>query len=254
MEAIERGLTVTMARHTGMKRASSTGRTLRACRGRPRAFTLIELMMVMSIIALLATTAMMMMNFAGEDVRATVYNVNRRILEDQVTRYRLDHGSPPSQDRFREQITMATNRAGDIAAPGTPGYPYGPYLKEMPVNPYTGGSSVGISDSSDWHVEALTGNAEDLTSLSRRNLSQLYSAAATYLDERGSFPASLDVLRGEYIAEDTFQVVMISPRTGRIFSYKQPATTADDTVLIQETGAAPDLLICYADGRIEEGS
>lgn len=245
---------MTMARHTGRKRGYSAGRSIRTCRARRGAFTLIELMMVMSVIALLATTAMMMMNFAGEDVRATVYNVNRRILEDQVTRYRADHGSPPSQDRFREQITMATNRAGDVAEPGTPGYPYGPYLKTMPVNPYTGGSSVGTADSSDWHVEALTGSPDDLTSLSRRNLSQLYSAAATYLDERGSFPASLDALRGQYIAEDTFQVVMISPRTGRIFSYKQPATGGDDAVLIQETGAAPGLLICYADGRIEEGS
>ncbi len=242
-----------MAQHTGI-RLGAWPALHRATPRRRGGFTLIELMMVMSVIAILATMAMLMMRFAGSDVRATVYNANRRILQDQVTRYRADHGRDPSPDRFREQMTMATNKKGEVAAPGTPGYPYGPYLKNIPTNPYTGGSSVGGDISSDWNVSALTGDADALSSLSRRHMSQLYAAAADYFDERGSFPASLDALKGAYIEEKTFQVVVVSPRTGHAFSYAPAEATQGDAVLIQETGGAANLLVCYADGRIEEGS
>lgn len=239
-----------------MRNARGKGDSRQIVRHRPGAgaFTLVELMMVLSVVAILATMAILMMRFAGSDVRATVYNANRRILQDQVVRYRADHGRDPSPDRFREQMTMATNKAGDVAVPGTPGYPYGPYLKEMPTNPYTGGSSVGSDFSSDWNVAALSGSDEDLSGLSRAHISQLYAAAASYFDERGTFPTSLQALCGAYISEETFQVVVISPRTGHAFSYRPAQAPQGDAVLIQETGGGAGLLICYADGRIEEGS
>lgn len=244
-----------MAQHTGREQGFTTDRVGQARRSRrPRAFTLIELMMVLGVVSLLATVAMTMMHDAGDGARAAVYNANRRILQDQVVRFRADHGADPAPDRFREQMTMATNKRGDIAAPGTPGYPYGPYLDKIPVNPYTGGSSVGLAAASDWNLQAISGDPAELSSMSRRHMSELYAAASSYLDERGAFPESLNALRGAYIEEETFQVVIISPRTGHAFSYEAAEAGQSDAVLIQETGGSPTgLLVCYADGRIEEG-
>jgi hypothetical protein len=41
-------------------------------------------------------------------------------------------------------LTRATNTKGDWEWPGTAGYPYGPYLSEIPKNPFTGYNDVYI--------------------------------------------------------------------------------------------------------------
>jgi hypothetical protein len=48
----------------------------------------------------------------------------------------------PTGDVFMEQATLSSNSAGRTAAVGTPGFPYGPYLSRLPVNPLNNLSTV----------------------------------------------------------------------------------------------------------------
>jgi hypothetical protein len=41
-------------------------------------------------------------------------------------------------------MTMASNAGGQTAAPGTPGFTYGPYFSQMPQNPINGLNTVSI--------------------------------------------------------------------------------------------------------------
>jgi len=44
----------------------------------------------------------------------------------------------PTQAAFRDQAMLSSNSSGQTAAIGTPGFPYGPYLSRIPINPFNG--------------------------------------------------------------------------------------------------------------------
>ncbi len=48
----------------------------------------------------------------------------------------------PTEAAFITYMTMASDSAGATAAPGTPGYRYGPYLREIPENSVNGLTTV----------------------------------------------------------------------------------------------------------------
>ena len=45
---------------------------------------------------------------------------------------------------FVEQMTLSTKAFRQTAAPNTPGFPYGPYLQEIPENPINGKNTVQV--------------------------------------------------------------------------------------------------------------
>ncbi|MCK5113400.1 MAG: hypothetical protein KAR11_01405 [Phycisphaerae bacterium] len=73
------------------------------------------------------------------DVRRDCFDISIDQLRGQVDAYRHDHaGVLPSGEKFESQMTLRTNAAGDVCpADGDPkNYPFGPYVKRIPVNPY----------------------------------------------------------------------------------------------------------------------
>ncbi len=128
-----------------------------------RGFTLVEILVVVVILAILAAIVVPQFTSAAGQSRENATKQTLHRMRQQIEVYRGHHGRyPPSAATLAEQLASTTNAAGDIAAAGTTGYPYGPYIREMPVNPQTGGNSVGDTPiasggTADWCYDATTG-------------------------------------------------------------------------------------------------
>ena len=65
---------------------------------------------------------------------------------------------------FEECMTQVTNEAGDVWVEGTStGSKLGPYLRQIPVNPFNGLNTIGIDgaagdDTHGWHFDSENGN------------------------------------------------------------------------------------------------
>jgi len=121
-----------------------------------RAFTLVEVLIVVIILAIIAAVVLPQFSNASAKARASMLADNLRCLRMQITVFKGQHygvspgyvnTSPPSSptaERFVEHMTMSSNTQGQTAAVGTEGYPFGPYFKKMPENPVNGLTTVRI--------------------------------------------------------------------------------------------------------------
>lgn len=111
-------------------------------------FTLIEVLIVVVILGILAATVLPQFASSTANAKESALRADLAQIRSQVTMYKFQHdGAFPSgtADNVVKQLTLASNLAGDTAAPGTAGYPYGPYLMaQFPTNPYNGGSGIVV--------------------------------------------------------------------------------------------------------------
>lgn len=137
-------------------------------RVRRQAFTLIEVLLVVVIMAILAATVVSQFNSSTDDAKESALTFNLHALRSQIELYKLHHnGAAPaiSADTL-PQLVSATNDSGAVGTPGA-SYPYGPYLVNgIPANPLTGSKVVtptatnppaGASGSGGWLYHAASG-------------------------------------------------------------------------------------------------
>ena len=137
-----------------------------------RAFTLIEILIVVVILGILAAVVVPQFSDASSDAKLSALQTNLQTVRSQLQLYKLQHDETwPSLAGFEKQMTQATDAAGKPAPPGTTGFPYGPYLLSIPDNPYTDTNTVtkGATDSSAWYYDEKVGtfraNDKDHTGL-----------------------------------------------------------------------------------------
>ena len=124
------------------------------------AFTLTEILVVVVILAIIAAIVIPQFKPASEATRTSALLADLKSVRGQLALYMAQHtDNPPSLAEFADQMTIASNVSGETAAPGTAGYPFGPYIGSVPKNPFTltntvGGGAVG---SSDWYYDQATG-------------------------------------------------------------------------------------------------
>ena len=146
---------------------------------RRTAFTLAELLIVVVILGILAAAVLPKFSNATQTARASMLADDLRIMRQQVMVFQgqhrgiapgypaLDSTKPADADVFAKHMTLASNLAGSTAEPGTAGFDFGPYLREMPVNPINGKVTVQIvgdaanmpaaaDDSHGWIYQAST--------------------------------------------------------------------------------------------------
>ena len=121
-----------------------------------RAFSLIEILMVVTLIGVLAAIVIPKFSNASELARQTMLADNLRMLRMQVSVFRAQHmgvspGYPgcdvsqaPTEAALSAQLTRASDADGGLADPGTDGYIYGPYINSMLENPVNGKVTVQI--------------------------------------------------------------------------------------------------------------
>lgn len=112
-------------------------------RRRQAGFTLIEVLIVVAIMAILASTIISRFTGTADDAKTSSLKHNRHTVEALLEVYHVQHLNryPTIQDNALPQLTNATNAAGEIGASG-PSYPFGPYVIEPPVNPFDGSKNV----------------------------------------------------------------------------------------------------------------
>ena len=121
-----------------------------------QAFTLVEILIVVLILGILAAIVLPRFSNASAIARASMLADDLRIIRMQLEVFKAQHigvpasypnGDPtavPTEAAFIAHMTQASNVYSETAAPNTPGYDYGPYLREVPENPVNGKTTVQI--------------------------------------------------------------------------------------------------------------
>lgn len=121
---------------------------------RARAFTLVEIMIVVVLLAVLAAIVFPSLSkgttMAKESALASELGMLRRFVLIYASQHlevapgypNGDTGAGPTDAAFRDQATLSSKSTGTTAAVGTPGFPYGPYLSRIPANPFNGLDTV----------------------------------------------------------------------------------------------------------------
>ena len=131
-------------------------------------FTLIEVLIVVVILGILAATVLPQFTSSTANAKESALRADLAQLRSQIQLFKFQHdGVFPSgtADNVVKQLTWASDLTGNTAAPGTTGYPYGPYLMgQLPTNPYNGGSGVlvktGAISVTDVDTSAMQGTVK----------------------------------------------------------------------------------------------
>lgn len=106
------------------------------------AFTLIEVLIVVVIMAVLAATIIPQFTSSTADAKLSTAKFNLHTLRSQMELYKLHHNSlyPLSAAALTNALTTSTNALG-VTGTGT-AFPYGPYIREIPTNPFNEDATI----------------------------------------------------------------------------------------------------------------
>ena len=103
---------------------------------RERAFSLLEVVLVVAILGILAAIVIPRMSrgTAGSSELALIADL--RLLRNAIDHYALDHGGVfPTNHDIMDQLTAYTDFCGDVQAVMDTTHVYGPYLVRIPLLP-----------------------------------------------------------------------------------------------------------------------
>lgn len=126
----------------------------------PTGFTLVEILIVVVIIAILAAIVVPQFTSAANQTRENSLKMDLFRVRQQIEVYSQQHdGHYPSLTNFSDQLTKPSTADGTTASTSTIGHPFGPYLHQIPVNPFTSGNQLSSDavGSSDWYYDPSTG-------------------------------------------------------------------------------------------------
>jgi general secretion pathway protein G len=129
-----------------------------------RAFTLVEILIVVIILGILATIVIAIFQNTVDDARAKALKDDLRNMRNQIQLYQAQHGTYPSLAQFEQQMVLYSDDLGNTSNTKSAVFPYGPYIVEMPRLPVGvnhGTFGVVAKDSytagSGWQYDQLTG-------------------------------------------------------------------------------------------------
>ena len=121
-------------------------------------FTLVELLIVLMVLAILAALVIPQYVSATDESRQSALKMNLFHVRQQLSMYKQEHGEFPSLEQFTAQMTRPTDASGNPLAHDAAGA-LGPYLREVPINPYNDLRTVGdgTPGTSGWYYDPDSG-------------------------------------------------------------------------------------------------
>lgn len=145
-------------------------RNLRTLTSRIRAFTLVELLIVIVVLAVLAAIVIPKFNDSGTRGREASLKANMKTARNAIELFRADTGAyPTSLDDLAGASAPATGKDGSGNSKSITSTDYkGPYVAEAPKDPVSGAAlTYSVTSGSVGKVSpSATGNATDGTAYS----------------------------------------------------------------------------------------
>jgi general secretion pathway protein G len=125
-----------------VQRTTNVGESLQR-----RAFTLIEILIVVVILGILATIVVPQFSNASVTARENTLKDELRYLRTQIVVYKAQHRdvAPGITGTFASQMTLYTDELGATDATGSAIFKYGPYLTKMPWNPLSSLDTIELT-------------------------------------------------------------------------------------------------------------
>lgn len=102
------------------------------------AFTLVEVMIVVVIMAIVVGAVIPQFTDTAQDARTSGALVNVSLMRKQLELYKQHHnGLYPAQ---LADLALRSDAAGNIGT--STAHVYGPYIREVPINPFTSSAKV----------------------------------------------------------------------------------------------------------------
>jgi len=104
-----------------------------------RGFTLIEVLIVVVIMAVLAATIIPQFTSSTRDAQNSSVKFNAHALRSQIELYKAHHlgNLPKLENDSLPQLLKATDASGNLGdVKPDASHPFGPYLDDIPVNPF----------------------------------------------------------------------------------------------------------------------
>ena len=127
------------------------------------AFTLIEILIVITILGIIATIVLPQFSTASNTARENMLKDELRYLRTQIVVYKAQHHDvnpgypggdttkPATDTDFLQQMTLHTDENGAVSATASATFKFGPYLSGMPPDPLTTLSAIRIvGDTESW--------------------------------------------------------------------------------------------------------
>jgi len=129
-------------------------------------FTLVEVLVVVIVLSILALVVIPEFSSATTSARDSSLRANLRAIRSQIGLFKIEHNDVyPTFATFANEMTLASKADKTTAAIGTSGYPFGPYIRSVPVNPFNSLNTLSatLTGSTGWTYNATTGafNAND---------------------------------------------------------------------------------------------
>jgi general secretion pathway protein G len=115
-----------------------------------RAFTLVEILIVVVILGILATVVIPQFSNASQQARENTLKDELQYLRTQVAVFKAQHqdvppgypgGNPtatPTMQNLNDQLTLYTDINCNVAGQASSVFAYGPYLSQLPANSING--------------------------------------------------------------------------------------------------------------------
>ncbi len=145
-----------MRRHTAIRRVFLVR----------RAMTLVEVLVVIIVLSIIALVVVPEFSSATTAGRDATLRSNLRTARAQISLYKIEHNDAyPPYATFTNVMTLASQADHSTAAIGTSGYPYGPYFRLFPTNPFNNLTTLAatLTGATGWTYNETTGafNAND---------------------------------------------------------------------------------------------
>jgi len=129
-----------------------------------RGFTLVEILIVVAVLGIIAAMVVPQFSNSSTQVKNSALSTDLRKVRTQIELYKFHHknmlpaSSGETNDDFKQRMTEKTD------ADGNSGTDYGPYMREIPMNPFNDLKTVRIdgpaagANTEGWRFDSSSGD------------------------------------------------------------------------------------------------